>query len=414
MTFFARIFAAPLVVIACIALAGLAVGPVAGAAGAILEVCPANPIGPRPADFEPGGLILTTFDRASLWVLDVARGSRYPIPGSRPCGPNCHLSPDGAWFAYPVPPPPAPTSGPDSLRIPRPLFMKMRLDGTGETPLARDASDVLWWSADTLLVWQGGRAYLQPDAPLTDEAAPPERTLLDARGVISIAPGSDWALVSNYADEADGEPAFTRALVNLGVRAINPAAASAVDLGADLPFFNSAAWSPDGRWLAYVAPVAHDDALAAEVFTIQPGEAAPTQRTRFAEDGAPARIGGQTEAGGLSWSPDGQQVAFWAMSLGAPDPVADAGEAVLHVLDVAGGELRRYCGYVTPDHLPNPPRLVWSPDSTHVAFGGDLPDDTRGVILLALDVQSGAFVELSSGLYPALGSADVIAWGRRP
>jgi hypothetical protein len=87
---------------------------------------------------------------------------------------------------------------------------------------------------------------------------------------------------------------------------------------------------------------------------------------------------------------------------------------VLHILDVSTGEVRRYCGYSTLDHLPNPPRLVWSPDSTHVAFGGNLPDDTRGVILLALNVTDGVFVELSNGLYPALGSADVIAWGLRP
>lgn len=393
---------------------------------AVKNVCPLNAIQPRPASFAPGGLILTTFDRASLWILDVERRSRYPLPGSRPCGPNCHLSPDALWFAYPVPPEDIPEDAPESLRIPRPRFMKMRLDGSQQTLIARDATDVFWWSSDTLLVWEGSNAYLQPDpdpdpALNLEPALPPERITLDAQGVISVQPGGSWALISQYTeDKAVSESmdifkeTFDRALVNLDIRALSPEAALAVSLGADVPFFNSAAWSPDGRWLAYVSALIVDEMPTAEIFTIQPGGTAPMQRTTFAEGGEAMRIGGQTAAGGLSWSPDSTQIAFWAMPRGADDPIMGAGEAILHILDVTTGEVRRYCGYSTSDHLPNPPRLVWSPDSTHVAFGGNLPDDTRGVILLALNVTDGVFVELSNGLYPALGSADVIAWGLRP
>lgn len=295
------------------------------------------------------------------------------------------------------------------------MFMKMRLDGTQTMLIARDATDVFWWSDDTLIVWEGNSAYLQPDEALDpSQTAVSERTTLDARSVISVQPGGSWALVSQYAGEQPSHHAFDRALVNLDVRALNPDAALSVSLGADVPYYNSAGWSPDGHWLAYVGALMVDDAPAAEIFTIQPGNTATSQRTHFAEGGQPVRIGGQTATGGLSWSPDSSRVAFWVMPRGQDDPVNEAGEAMLHVLDVMSGEVRRYCGYSTPDHLPNPPRLVWSPDSTHVAFGGNLPDDIRGVILLALDVEAGVFIELSAGLYPALGSADVIAWGLRP
>lgn len=393
----------------------LMLGGVSAHAQHVQNVCPTNPVQPRPASFASGGLILTTFDRASLWILDVERGARYPLPGSRPCGPNCHLSPDALWFAYPVPPDDPPEDEVDSLKFPQPMFMKMRLDGSQATLIARDATDVFWWSDDTLIVWEGSNAYLQPDEALVPtETTPPERITLDARGVISVQPGGSWALISRYIGTQPTDEAFDRALVNLDIRALSPEAALSVSLGADVPYYNSAGWSPDGRWLAYVGALSVDDAPTAEIFTIQPGNSVPAQRTAFAEGGEPMRIGGQTAAGGLSWSPDSTRVAFWAMLRGENDPVNEAGEAVLHILDVISGEIRQYCGYSTPDHLPNPPRLVWSPDSTHVAFGGNLQDDERGVILLALNVEEGVFIELSAGLYPALGSADVIAWGLRP
>jgi hypothetical protein len=84
------------------------------------------------------------------------------------------------------------------------------------------------------------------------------------------------------------------------------------------------------------------------------------------------------------------------------------------VLDVTSGALTRYCGFQTDEHTPNPPRLIWSPDGHYLAFGANLPNDERGYVLLTLDTRTGAFIELSAGLYPALGHADVIGWGLLP
>src|SRR5690606_28615918 len=118
--------------------------------------------------------------------------------------------------------------------------------------------------------------------------------------------------------------------------------------------------------------------------------------------------------GDLSWSPDSTRIAFWVIELLGPDYEANTGSAMIHILDTTTGLLRAYCGFTTTEHTPDPPRLQWSPDGTHIAFAGNVPADDKGYLLLALDIESGVFTELSNGVFPALGTADVIAWGLPP
>ena len=112
----------------------------------MIDVCPDTGIQARPATFEPGGIILTSFDSTALWVYDIDRNTRYPLPETRPCTSNCHLSPDARWFIY---------LDPQTF-----AFSKMRLDGTQRTPLVSDASEVRWWSQDTLLILDNGSTSL--------------------------------------------------------------------------------------------------------------------------------------------------------------------------------------------------------------------------------------------------------------
>jgi hypothetical protein len=129
----------------------------------ITHLCPPVGIQTRIADFQPGGIILTAFDRDSLWVYNIDRNTRYPLPDTNPCGTNCHLSPDAKWLTY--------------VNADDQSYGKMRLDGTERTPLVGYASDVEWWSADTFLVWTPGReAYLLPEYG-------GEREILDVRSV---------------------------------------------------------------------------------------------------------------------------------------------------------------------------------------------------------------------------------------
>jgi hypothetical protein len=354
----------------------------------VTQVCPAVGIQTRTPDFQPGGIILTTFDKSALWVYDVDRDRRYPLPETAPCGTNCHLSRDAEWITF--------------FNDPTNTYNKMRLDGTQRSLLVDSAGDVEWWDDTTLLVWTPGHdAYLRAEDGT-------EREYLPVSGVISIQPGGRWGVMV----EQDGD-GFKRTLINLELRGLQNVRQQEVDLGVDLPYFDSTSWSPDGQWLAYTAPGAFDDSAGTaggELFGIRPEDSAPTQWTDLTSVYGAARINGLS-VGELSWSPDSAHIAFWVTELIGPDPATNTGNATIHILDVATGELHVYCGFTTTEHTPNPPRLIWSPDGTTLAFGGNVPGDEKGYLLLTLDTATGVFTALSEGIYPALGTADVVAWG---
>jgi len=357
----------------------------------VQEICPGVGIQPRPADFTPGGIILTAFDGASLWVYDINKQTRYPLPQASPCTSNCHLSADARWMTY---------LNPETF-----VFGKMRLDGTQRTPLVNDAADVSWWNTETLLIWTPDhRAYLRPEA---DALAEPQ--MLDVRGVRSIQPGGLWGVL---VDRKDGE--FERYMVNLATR--NTPDEQRILLAPDKSYFNAATWSLDGTSLAYVGRGAFDESVGiagGELYLARPGNAIPQQLTFLFDAYGAVRINGFTP-GELSWSPDGNRLIFWVIELIGANPEANTGNAVLHMLNINTGEIVRYCGFATNEHTPNPPRLIWSPDGSHVAFAGNVPGDNKGALLLALDVQTGIFTELSNGIYPVLGQSDVFAWGNPP
>lgn len=362
----------------------------AQSANSIERICNGSGIQPRGAVFSPGGIILTYFDRSNLWVYDIERNARYPLPETAPCGTNCHLSQDARWITY--------------LDTQTNTFGKMRLDGTQRTPLAEYATEVQWWNADTLLIWTPGQqAYLRPENGDTI-------TPLNTNGITSIQPGGTLATRVDL----DGDE-FVRWLVDLDIEN-DGVERVPLRLGPDTTYFNATAWSPDGAWLAFVAPGDYDpDAgrRGAELYAIRPTDIAPMRWTWLSQTYGAVRINGHA-SGELSWSPDGSRLAFWVTELFGPDPTGNLGTAMLHVLDVDSGDITAYCGFSTIEHTPNPPRLIWSPDSTHLAFGGNVPQDDKGYLLLALDIETGIFTELSSGIYPAFGTADVIAWGLPP
>lgn len=350
------------------------------------DLCPLQTIAARGGDYPPGGIILLPFDNRNLWVYNIDTGSRYPLPETQPCGGNCRLSPDARWITY--------------VDAQTGAYMKMRLDGTERARLVDYASDIEWWSPETLLVWTPGKgAYLRPEQG-------DEREYLDVSGVVSVQPSGRWAL----AVEQDGD-VFKRALVNLETRDLPAIGGDYVDLGPDVAYFDAAAWSPDGSWLAYVSQITTS---SAELFGIRPGrDDAPIQLTDLLATSGPARINGRNSTD-LSWSPDGSRLAFWVISLNGADPEQNAGEATIHVYNIQTDEVKVYCGFSTRDHTPNTPRLIWSPDGSHLAFGADVKEDDKSYLLLALDLESGLFTELSNGIYPTFGGANPIAWGFAP
>ena len=355
-------------------------------AAAPTEVCPAAARIPRERVFEPGGLILTAFDRQGLWVVDIEARTRYPLENTRLCGTNCRLSPDGRTVTY--------------LDGEEELYRRMTLDGLYRETLYDDtANDVLYWSADTLLIYTAGkRAYLKNAAGNLTE--------IDMSTIISIQPGGLWALALDYRDGV-----FMRQLFNIALK--NAPGNPRVEVGPEARYFNAAAWSPDGVMVAAVIPAEADGVTGAELVIANPNTKETTQVTDFLATVGAIRIGG-IGTGGVSWSPDSRYVAFWGAPLTGEDPEIDVQPASLYIYDHELGETRHYCGVTVEDITPEPPRLVWSPDGTHIAFAGNPPDDMRGSLLLALDIESGVFTELTEGMSNLMGRPNILAWGLRP
>lgn len=345
-------------------------------------ICPAQPLADGAAPNTPDGLIMTAFDGRALWVYDVARGGRYPLSDTRACAGACRLSPDGRELLY--------------LYEGTNAFNRMRLDGAVRTMVVEYASQVEWWGSGTFLVYTPGQTIYLLDS---DSG---EREDLPGAGVVMIQPGGRFALVL---EDSGGQ--IVRALRDLTASPTAPL--TSLPLALDRVYYNASAWSPDGRWLAFVAPVG---ASSSEIFGIQPGMAAPEQWTSLTGANGAVRINGQA-FGELAWSPDGTRLAFWVTPLNGADPAAPGAPAVLHILDITSGEVTPMCGYATFNHTPNPPRLVWSPDGTFLAFADDVPGGARGT-LIALDTASGEYRALTSGIAASAGPPNLIAWGVKP
>ena len=246
------------------------------------RICPNIGIQRATASFEPSGIVITSFDNKSLWVYDIERATRYPLPDTVPCTSNCRLSPDATWLTY--------FNGADNT------ISMMRLNGTGRRPLARGATDAEWWSYDKLLVWTTIKeAYLQ----VVDD--PSIREELDVESVLMVQPAGYWGL--RYIQVAD---VFQYQLVNL------KDTSQFVPLVLERPYMSNARWSPDGRWLAYVGEAPFDASVGVaggEIFAISPKTLAIEQWTYLSANYGATRINGH-DVSGLSWSPDGTEAGI--------------------------------------------------------------------------------------------------------
>lgn len=155
-----------------------------------------------------------------------------------------------------------------------------------------------------------------------------------------------------------------------------------IDIGALIPshspftFIQEASWSPNGRYLllknAEYPPYTmhhgpHDLVLILDIYT---GEAV---QHSF---GFPVW--------NFSWSPDGQTLAMMGKTGEGSDHFGRFNIYSLHLFNVRSGEVRQ----ILPGHEGGGlTKIVWSPDATHLAFLGILPqgeelgDNVGGVLV---------------------------------
>ena len=113
--------------------------------------------------------------------------------------------------------------------------------------------------------------------------------------------------------------------------------------------YDSAAWSPDGRWLAVTAEIGRGDRAAAHVEIVRPDGTGARRLTR----------GRRGQDGEAAWSPDGRRVAFVRFSLRASEIV---------VADADGSHQRVLVRQRLFPVLGQVGEPAWSPDGRWIAY----------------------------------------------
>ena len=186
-----------------------------------------------------------------------------------------------------------------------------------------------------------------------------------ASGLAGVLAGASHRPAAEAAQAAgDGRIAFISAG---SLQSIDPAGGTPqpITSGAD-PVFTEA-WSPDGRRIAYVraGSIRVADSDGSNEF--------------------PVAVGSQP-----TWSPDGEQIAFWRR-----DPSSDdIGAIDLWVHDLTTGSEQK----ITPPGLFFINGLAWSPDGTRILFAAGLnPTDTSQVYdLYTISPSGGSATDLTN------------------
>jgi len=154
----------------------------------------------------------------------------------------------------------------------------------------------------------------------------------------------------------------------------------------------SAAWSPDGRQVAYVV----GDSLY----------------VRPLEGGAPRAIAAHPDMFALAWAPDGRHIALSAgnsaFAIGGLAQFANTGPSEILIVSVEGGPPRSVTDRSALNVSP-----AWAPDAGHLLFVSDRdgPRDVYAVRVEGSGAPTGPVIRVTTGLNPH--SISLSADGRR-
>jgi dipeptidyl aminopeptidase/acylaminoacyl peptidase len=154
---------------------------------------------------------------------------------------------------------------------------------------------------------------------------------------------------------------------------IDPSGGEAEALTEDAEGVNGFAWSPDGRSIAYTSTEPKSDAVKERdrkygeyVVVDQDQRMAHLHVVDVAERKPRTLTQGTFVVGAFSWSPDGTRIAF---DHRVNSDAANGGSANIAVVAVADGRIQQLVTQEGPDTNP-----MWSPDGSRIAFETTMAD----------------------------------------